>query len=316
MDKNWPITNIKNLCFVLCKRFHQYWSNCIQMCFTISLSFYLAKMQYFVTILDTAIARCLPSGECAEKWFFVCTGRIPLLARSFFTIFGPDRFLALKPQGLHTTAREPKRAYSRVPAFKNTTKIQQKDPQEREERKKFPAGEKKKTRNFGWSGGGPEEGALPRRGVRGPKILKTPTKNLEDTHQKSWRQPPKILKTPTKNLEHTTHTQPTTHTTTAHTQQQQQQQNNQGRLRFNRRGASTPLWGSWSMFSPKQAAQPNPSYPAPCRQDTTSAWSTDYGGNSWTLIQTPARKNWKKYKKKEKKKLFLRKMKKWKNEKH
>ena len=28
----------------------------------------------------------------------------------------------------------------------------------------------------------------------------------------------------------------------------------------------------------KQAAQPNPSYPAPCRQDTTSPWSTDCGG--------------------------------------
>ena len=33
------------------------------------------------------------------------------------------------------------------------------------------------------------------------------------------------------------------------------------------------------MLSPKQAAQPNPSYPALCRQDTTSPWSTDYGGN-------------------------------------
>ena len=32
--------------------------------------------------------------------------------------------------------------------------------------------------------------------------------------------------------------------------------------------------------APKQAAQPNPSYPALCRQDTTSPWSTDYGGNS------------------------------------
>ena len=32
------------------------------------------------------------------------------------------------------------------------------------------------------------------------------------------------------------------------------------------------------MLSPKQAAQPNPSYPALCLQDTTSPWSTDYGG--------------------------------------
>ena len=37
--------------------------------------------------------------------------------------------------------------------------------------------------------------------------------------------------------------------------------------------------GSWSMLSPKQAALPNPSYPALRRQDTTSPWSTDYGGN-------------------------------------
>ena len=29
----------------------------------------------------------------------------------------------------------------------------------------------------------------------------------------------------------------------------------------------------------KQAAQPNPSYPALCRQDTTSPWSTDNGAN-------------------------------------
>ena len=36
-----------------------------------------------------------------------------------------------------------------------------------------------------------------------------------------------------------------------------------------------PTLGSGSMLFPKQAAQPNPSYPALCRQDTT--WSTDYG---------------------------------------
>ena len=46
------------------------------------------------------------------------------------------------------------------------------------------------------------------------------------------------------------------------------------------------------MLSPKQAAQPNPSYPALCRQDTTSPGSTDYGGNSLTLIQTPAIKKY------------------------
>ena len=64
---------------------------------------------------------------------------------------------------------------------------------------------------------------------------------------------------------------------------QQQQEYNLGRLRFNRRGASTPLWGSWSMLSPQQAAQPNPSYPALCRQDTTSPWAptTEETGKLW-----------------------------------
>ena len=59
------------------------------------------------------------------------------------------------------------------------------------------------------------------------------------------------------------------------------------------------------MFSPKQAVQPNPSYPALCRQDTTSPWSTDYGGNSYTLILMSAIKTYlkeiKKQKKREKK---------------
>ena len=32
------------------------------------------------------------------------------------------------------------------------------------------------------------------------------------------------------------------------------------------------------MLSPKCVAQPNPSYPAFCRQDTTFPCSTDYGG--------------------------------------
>ena len=45
------------------------------------------------------------------------------------------------------------------------------------------------------------------------------------------------------------------------------------------------------MLSPKKVAQPNPSYPAQSRQETTSPWSTDYGGNSKTLILTPAIKN-------------------------
>ena len=46
------------------------------------------------------------------------------------------------------------------------------------------------------------------------------------------------------------------------------------------------------MLSPKQAAQPNPSYPALCRQDTTSPWSTDYGGNSETLTTNASNKTY------------------------
>ena len=40
----------------------------------------------------------------------------------------PRRPGLVGPPGFHTTAREPKRAHFRVPAFKNTTKIQRKDP--------------------------------------------------------------------------------------------------------------------------------------------------------------------------------------------
>ena len=120
--------------------------------------------------------------------------------------WGPEglgaRLAAWGPPGLHTTAREPKRAHLSAPAFKNTTKIQREDPPEREERMRFPVGERKKRAKF-WAvqgKGGPAEegvrGAPPGVQRRGPKILKTPTKNLEDT---------------TRNLEHT-NTQHTPHT--------------------------------------------------------------------------------------------------------
>ena len=41
----------------------------------------------------------------------------------------PRRPGLVGPPGFHTTAREPKRAHLRVPAFKNTTKIQRENPQ-------------------------------------------------------------------------------------------------------------------------------------------------------------------------------------------
>ena len=60
-----------------------------------------------------------------------------------------------------TTAREPKRAHLRVPAFKNTTKIQREDPQRERKRAKMGAGEGKKVRNFGRSDGGGSGGGGP-----------------------------------------------------------------------------------------------------------------------------------------------------------
>ena len=62
------------------------------------------------------------------------------------------------------------------------------------------------------------------------------------------------------------------HTTTHNNSQRRrkrQQKSSPWRLRFNRRGATTPFWEVESCSLPKQAAQPNPSHPALCRQDTT-----------------------------------------------
>ena len=61
------------------------------------------------------------------------------------------------------------------------------------------------------------------------------------------------------------------------------------------------------MLSPEQTAQPNPSYPALCRQDTTSPWSTDYGGNSSTLTNASNQKYLKEIQEKRKEEIFLRK---------
>ena len=67
-----------------------------------------------------------------------------------------------------------------------------------------------------------------------------------------------------------------------------------------------PHSGELNHALPKQAAQPNPSYPAQCRQDSTSPWSTDYGGNifCFTMIQMLEKTNEEKtlIRKKEKKK--------------
>ena len=64
------------------------------------------------------------------------------------------------PPGFHTTAREPKCAHFRVPAFKNTNKIPRKDPKREKEERKLWREEGKKERNFGRSGGGLSGGGL------------------------------------------------------------------------------------------------------------------------------------------------------------
>ena len=70
------------------------------------------------------------------------------------------------PPGLHTTAREPKRAHFMVPAFKNTTKIQRKDPKRGRKRMITVVGEGKKRAKFL---GGPAEGLGFRAKVFGDK---------------------------------------------------------------------------------------------------------------------------------------------------
>ena len=59
-----------------------------------------------------------------------------------------------KPPGFHTTAREPKRAHLRVPTLQSHHQNSTKRPPREEERMEIVAGEGKKERNFGRSGGG------------------------------------------------------------------------------------------------------------------------------------------------------------------
>ena len=65
-----------------------------------------------------------------------------------------------------------------------------------------------------------------------------------------------------------------------------------GEAPFQQARSLHPTLESWIMLSHKQVTQPNPSYSALCRQDTTSPWSTDYGGNisCWNLKLMPAMK--------------------------
>ena len=85
---------------------------------------------------------------------------------------------APKPPGFHTTAREPKRAHLRVPAF-NHHQNSTRRPTREEERMKIVAGEGKKERNF-WrtSGGRSREEGVPWREESGgaPKSWTHPRK--------------------------------------------------------------------------------------------------------------------------------------------
>ena len=91
---------------------------------------------------------------------------------------GPKGVRALGPPGLHTTAREPKRAHLRVPALQTPPKFHEKTPREKKKdtkrpperekkRAKMEQGEGKKARNVGWSGGGGSSGGVPAAGGGG-----------------------------------------------------------------------------------------------------------------------------------------------------
>ena len=112
---------------------------------------------------------------------------------------------APKPPGFHTTAREPKRAHFRVPAFKNTTNIQREDTQRGKKRMNFAAGEGKKRAKF-WAvqrKGGPGEGRS--REGRSQEGRSNQTLKPTPTHE-----------TPLWYRETSTHATQTTHNTTQH----------------------------------------------------------------------------------------------------
>ena len=72
---------------------------------------------------------------------------------SLAVVCEPRRPGLVGPPGFHTTAREPKRAHFRAPAFENTTKIQREDTQRDTERAKRWREREEKERNFGRSSG-------------------------------------------------------------------------------------------------------------------------------------------------------------------
>ena len=115
-------------------------------------------------------------------------------------------------------AREPKRGHFRARALKKTTKIQRKDPKEREERKKMVAEEGKKRAKF-WAvrrRGGSGGGGVRRRGVR-PNLGRT-DENLEHTPPTHPTSHSHITHHTTHLTQHkTTQDNTTQHKTTQHT---------------------------------------------------------------------------------------------------
>ena len=73
----------------------------------------------------------------------------------------PRRPGLVGPPGFHTTAREPKCAHFKVPAFKNTTKIPRKDPKrERKKNENCGGRREKKSEILGGLAGGLSGGGL------------------------------------------------------------------------------------------------------------------------------------------------------------
>ena len=114
----------------------------------------------------------LDTSKICNNWSLIFRksyGRGKSIAKLFLT------FLQ-KPPGFHTTAREPKRAQL-APTLQTPPKFHEKTPRERNIAN-MGAGEGKKKRNFGRSGGGgPAEGSQ-----GSAQILDAPTKIL-NTHR-------------------------------------------------------------------------------------------------------------------------------------
>ena len=118
--------------------------------------------------------------------------------------------MALKPPGFHTTAREPKRAHLRVPAFNHTTKIQKRRPPEREKERKWRREREKRAKFWAVQRRAVRRRAVPREG--GPARGRSCGRAVRTTQTT----PPHTIWifTPRKSGPHTTHTTHNTHTAT------------------------------------------------------------------------------------------------------